>query len=400
VKPIFSTRPGLPLALVAAVTIALPTACLAAVNIIASPHPGGQSWLQGIAAVSSTDAWAVGGFVNTAGATETNVLQWNGKNWAKVASPSPGNTARCSAAENSSVLFGVSATSETNALAVGGFHQCSQKDKTLIVLWNGSVWTKVASPNPSATGNNDLYAVSANSATDAWAVGSYDTATGTQALILRWNGASWALESNPTVPGSVLNAVQANASDDVWAVGVVNGNGTGQTLAEHWDGTSWSVVPSPNVTGAVADGFSAIASASSTEALAVGQYLQVNNGISSYQTMAALWNGDQWALIPTIDPSSSINILTGVAALSPTSACAVGYYFNTTKNQYQTLFETWNGRSWTITASPNAGIADQLFGTAAIPGTTDTLAVGAYSKTGSQGTALVSPLDLTMLNTP
>ena len=397
-KPIFPTRLGLPLTLIAVLTIAFPSACAAATTVIASPHPGSHSWLQGIAALSGADAWAVGGFVNSAGATETNVLQWNGNEWAGVLSPSPGNTTRCSAPQNSSVLFGVSAISVYNVWAVGAFHQCSEKDSSLILHWNGASWESVPSPNRSATGNNDLYGVYASSETDAWAVGSYDTATSTQALILHWNGTSWAHVCNPSVPGSVLTAVGGSASDDVWAVGVVNGNGTSKALAEHWNGDSWSLVSIPKVTGATADGFSAVASTSPTDVWAVGQSLRVINGKTSHQTMAAHWNGRAWTLIPPINPPGNINVLTGVAAHSPSSACAVGFYFNTTKNQYQALFEEWNGASWALMASPNAGKADQLLGAAAILGT-DTWAVGAFSNTESQATGLVSPLDLTMLNT-
>jgi hypothetical protein len=52
----------------------------------------------------------------------------------------------------------------------------------------------VASPNPGGTtSSNDfsyLSSVSADSATDAWAVGSYVNSS-TETLVFRWNGSSW-----------------------------------------------------------------------------------------------------------------------------------------------------------------------------------------------------------------
>ena len=44
---------------------------------------------------------------------------------------------------------------------------------TLILHWNGSAWSQVASPSPSSFGYNFLYGVSAVSGGDAWAVGYY-----------------------------------------------------------------------------------------------------------------------------------------------------------------------------------------------------------------------------------
>jgi hypothetical protein len=49
--------------------------------------------LYGVSADSATDAWAVGDYGNpTTRAGETLVLHWNGTSWSKVASPNPGGT--------------------------------------------------------------------------------------------------------------------------------------------------------------------------------------------------------------------------------------------------------------------------------------------------------------------
>jgi hypothetical protein len=63
---------------------------------------------------------------------------------------------------------------------------------TLILRWNGTAWSQAKSPNPSSAANV-LSGVTATSASNAWAVGYYDnSSTGARdTLILHWNGVSW-----------------------------------------------------------------------------------------------------------------------------------------------------------------------------------------------------------------
>ena len=69
--------------------------------------------------------------------------------------------------------------------------------ETLGLRWNGTKWSKVASPNPggttSAIDDGTLCGVSADSATVAWAVGHYfnPTTGAEETLALHWNGTSW-----------------------------------------------------------------------------------------------------------------------------------------------------------------------------------------------------------------
>jgi hypothetical protein len=61
--------------------------------------------------VSATDAWAVG-FFDNGSVDQPLILHWNGHKWAQVASPHPG-------IEGS--LSGVAAVSASNVWAVGSF---------------------------------------------------------------------------------------------------------------------------------------------------------------------------------------------------------------------------------------------------------------------------------------
>ena len=103
-------------------------------------------------------------------------------------------------------LLGVSATSASNAWAVGFIGGSPQQ--TLIQHWNGTAWKQAATPDPGPVGNI-LGGVSAVSASDAWAVGGAYLADGTtQKLVLHWNGRAWKQVTVPGPPGG-LDAVIA-----------------------------------------------------------------------------------------------------------------------------------------------------------------------------------------------
>lgn len=59
---------------------------------------------------------------------------------------------------------------------------------------------------------------------------------------------TWSIVSSPNPPGDdTLFAVTAISAHDAWAVGSFNQQSPSpQTLTAHWNGTSWSLIPSPN----------------------------------------------------------------------------------------------------------------------------------------------------------
>jgi hypothetical protein len=135
-----------------------------------------QKGFTGVQWQVSAGPWAVGGYT---GPGKTLALRWNGSRWKKAATPNPG-------ASNGSTLLGVTALSSSDAWAVGAYTGSNLVGNTLVLHWNGSGWTQIASPTP--PGGAQLNSVSALSRSRAWAVGYTDTGT---TLILRWNGRSW-----------------------------------------------------------------------------------------------------------------------------------------------------------------------------------------------------------------
>ena len=152
------------------------------------PSPSIAGSLSSVAAISGGDAWAVGDTSTQPGRGAPLILHWNGKAWKRVPSPNGGA---------GTVLDGVAATSAGDAWAVGyagmGPRTC-RRCTTLTLHWNGKAWRRVPSPNPSI--GSVLYAVTAASAGNAWAVG-YTPSLARSTLILHWNGKAWTRVPSP-----------------------------------------------------------------------------------------------------------------------------------------------------------------------------------------------------------
>ncbi len=303
-------------------------------QVVPSPDPSGSSnynVLSGVAATSATSAWAVGTYFNGT-ALQTLIEHWNGASWAVVPSPDPTGSAY------DNVLSGVAATSATDAWAVGYNNTPTPSGvpgppQTLTEHWNGTSWTVVPSPDP--TYWDELRAVATTSADNAWAVGFNFTGIGAQkTLVEHWNGTAWQHLTSPNHAGLTpvtnrLVGVAVTSATNAWAVGSYNNGTTSQTLVEHWNGTSWAIVPSPNPGGTSRNNtLNGVAFTSASTAWAVGGY---SDGTAD-QTLVLDWNGTAWKRVASPNPGGTTrnNGLSGVAATSATNIWAVGSYSNGT----------------------------------------------------------------------
>ena len=343
-------------------------------TLISSPNQGTKdNQLLGVAPVSSSDIWAVGNY--NAGPYTMSLLtlaqHWNGNSWSIVSTP---NAATHTSKGDYDSLQGVAAISTKNVWAVGYSGNLNAiADQTLIEHWNGSAWSLVSSPNPYTT--QDLYAVAAVSANDIWAVGQdfsyspygYHTLTehwngtawsevdspgyvalrGVTAVasnnvwavggsqILHWNSTSWSIVPSPQPPccgnGYELTAVAAVSANNIWAVGykeVASGEGyVYDPLIEHWNGSSWQLV-----SGGGGQTLSGVTALSATSVWAVGSI--------PGQSFVEQWNGTQWARVSSPNPSTTADTFQAAAALPATGdVWAVGEEFSSTASAYQTLVE-------------------------------------------------------------
>jgi hypothetical protein len=201
-------------------------------SLVPSPNVGTNSnFLLGVEAVTATDVWAVGYVLDEASSVKTFILHFNGTSWSIVPSPNP--------AVSGNYLFGVSATASNDIWAVGATYVASATNlQTLIVHYNGSSWSKVASPNRVVNTANLLLDVDATSSSQAWAVGFANGTEGFERVVLKWNGATWSMPPAAFGAGKLF-AVDSVSPGDVWAAGAAG-------LIQHWDGLTWQVVSAPS----------------------------------------------------------------------------------------------------------------------------------------------------------
>ena len=352
--------------------MAMPLAnCTSSWNVVASPSPGaGDHYANRIVASSHSDAWVVGDFYPVIGGVlQTLAEHWNGTSWSVVPAVNVGG--------GDNHLLGAADIAANDVWAVGRSRNSNAGDppfQTLVEHWNGTSWVAIASPNNGAL-TSEFWDVAGTSSNDVWAVGDYQLAvTGGsiwQTLIEHWNGANWSIIPSPNVPSStgnnILEAVTALSATNAWAAGEYHPTpgSAYATLIEHWDGASWSVVPSPpNVPGTTGDNIlTRIAGVSSNDLWAVGwadQTLGTPTNPSKSQTLATHWNGASWSLVTSQNVTGD-DAFFGVSAVTGQgNVWAVGGSFTGTTEQ--PLLERWNGSSFTAVASASqpgpAGLND------------------------------------------
>jgi hypothetical protein len=293
-------------------------------------------------------------------------------NWTVVPSPNP----------NAQDIFqAVSGISGSEMWAVGIEFNADYNEFTLAEHWNGTAWTVFPTPNPGSNSidcaelyQNDLAGVAEVSANDVWAVGQYCISgqNGDASILTlteHWDGSQWSMIPSPNPSqSSSLFGVTAVATNNVWAVGqnYSDANGIPGTLIEHWDGNQWSVVPSPNPSGSTAY-LAAVAAVSSTDIWAVGYA-----GTAKHQLipLAEHYDGQTWNLVDVPHVyNSPFNWFNAIAVIASDDIWAVGYENYDGQSSAQTgLFEHWDGKAWSLVNAPAIGITGgtQLFAVAAI----------------------------------
>jgi hypothetical protein len=413
-------------------------------SIVASPNTDGakDNVLTDTTCASATDCWAVGyydgGNVDADGVPiyQTLIERWNGANWSIVASP---NTS----ATQTNYLLGVSCASSSQCHAVG-YAFDSTSAQTVIEQWNGTSWSLATSPTSSTTQFRYLNAVNCVPSSQCWAVGYSDYQ---HVLTERWSGSIWSIVASPSAAGggsaNYLRGVICNSNVDCWAVGqnsvgdsyIQHWNGSSwsqffvpftaprfhslddvtcvaatdcwaaghfydssdnsQTLTEHWDGNSWTEIASPSTGGTEDDFLEDVTCTSSSDCWVVGTAYDYS--ANSSRTLVEHWNGSSWSIIPSpsgpYSGDGAMNELSGVSCSSASDCWAVGFSGNRNTGPIQTLIEHWNGSAWTIVASPNPSVSDNVLYGLTCTSSSNCWAVGNYNPDGNSHQALIEHWD-------
>lgn len=262
-------------------------------SVAALPTPSaGSGKLTAISAVSPSDVWAVGYYYPAFATQATLVEHWNGSRWSIVPSANV-------AGQRSSLLSGVAAISSTDVWAVG--YADSPSLVPLVEHWNGSQWSVVPAAT-SGTTEDSFNGVAAVAAGDVWAVGdAYDAGAGTDLpLAEHWNGQTWQVATNGiTGTSGPFSSVATGARGNVWAAGASDAN-SGAPLMAHWDGRQWHMMAaSAGTTGGWFDAVSVAPHAQ--RAWVAGSILATKGQIHA---LINEWSGSSWLLLASPSPDS------------------------------------------------------------------------------------------------
>ncbi len=191
----------------------------------------GDYRVRGVWGSGPNDGWAVGegsvGYLYGSG--DRPIQRWNGNSWSfenvgLIAGQPGSSSGQCG---TTALLKAIWGSGPNDVWTVGYNWVCSygtgrygpgaykHSASAVIMHWNGSAWSYVASPYSGLT-DTSLTDVWGSGPNDVWAVG-WGSAGG---VILHWNGSSWSL-STKTPYGLV--SIWGRGPDDVWARGA---NGT------------------------------------------------------------------------------------------------------------------------------------------------------------------------------
>lgn len=346
--------------LAAAPAAAGSTAATSGFVIVASPNVGAQAELEGVAAVSAGNVWAVGQ------AADRNLTEhWTGSAWHKVAVPHPGSFSR---------LHAVSAGGGA-VWAVGESSVSSE-----VYRWTGSSWVAVGGL-PSGSDSLDvqsLDAVRVFSSTNVW-VGGEDV--GGSHELWHWNGATWTHITALDFVGAADDYVSgiAGTSAHVIVTGQADGGdgSFGVIYREGADPNHWHFL------GSTSGDFSMLTGASTSSATNTWVVGLTADASSVSDPIAFRWNGSSLSQVP-VPAYTTDHPLAGVAAISPTNVWAVGYRVTASMGTATLIDHFTGGSSFADLGGPNvAGVDNALNGISEVPGAPSNLwAVGsAGSKT-------------------
>jgi hypothetical protein len=404
--------------------------------IVPSPDPdprGRFSVLNGIAAISASDIWAVGQ-VNGQTLTE----HFNGTDWKIINSPNPAVANR---------LFGVTALSAGTVVAVGDSTDSAGTLNGLILSnWSTGPAPAMSDPAPAASPSSssgvqslvfvaspainglELLTTAAIAHNDIWAIGNVVSGPGAvQPVAEHFDGTKWSVVPTTSFNSDSLSGVAKVASNDVWAVGTLFGkSGSESTLIEHWNGTSWSVVASPTPTNG---GFlNAVTAVSSNDVWAAGDVLDATG--APVAALVEHWNGTSWSIVSSsafgkvtgvgaisadasndvwaaagatvlhfngtkwslVNPNTGVGII-GVEALSPKNVWALGDGRDTDGDSFFARIEHWDGSGWSIVPSPRVNPPEPLDSSSYLAGVAAISANDIWAVGGAVGKSLTEHWD-------
>jgi hypothetical protein len=173
---------------------------------------------------------------------------------------------------------------------------------------------------------------------------------------------SWRITTTPNPSetlDSYLRAASCTTSSACTAVGEYTFNAsTYMPMAERWNGSEWALQSTPNPSGSKTTELYGVSCSSATACMAVG-YDETSAGV--YLSLTETWNGTEWKIQSTAEPTGTLNsLLKGVSCTSSTACTAVGWYENSSGVELPWAAR-WNGTAWSVQSVPAPTGAKQTF---------------------------------------
>jgi hypothetical protein len=301
-------------------------------SVVHTPEVGTQAnSLYGVTTLPDGTAWATGIYTEESGQTGRALTEyWNGQSWTVVPAADPGS------AED--MLYGVAGVSDSDVWAVGGDDGSDGFFHPLIEHWDGHEWS--AQPTGGLGNFNGILTSVTSDGQSVWATGQLlSNGAPDRQIVLRLVGDTWTIVPTPPVvtpTGAVANAYPqaiAPSAQGLWLAGNDRAGDTGfSTLVEGPQSNSQgenqiAELKTPNPTPqdnylygiAPVDGGSA--------AWAVGYAISPSTGNGSTLIEHGSASGG-WKIVPSPDPAGANgnSFISGVQAFGDNDVWAVGTY--------------------------------------------------------------------------
>ena len=215
-------------------------------NVWTTTNTGTAATMKAVWGATASDTWAM--------ASDSTMYRWNGTAWSSFTSPTTnplialtGTRESEAGASGSEVWVSDGPGTVTDAGTSVGPTNSGQ-----LYHWTGGTsWPPLPVP---VVGTNSSWvnALWTNTSNDVWGAG-YQIAAGgsTTGIVVHWNGSAWSLvATTPLTSGTAttFTYVWASGPNDVWVGGIASGGArTGAVI--RWDGTQWSDVTPANLSG-------------------------------------------------------------------------------------------------------------------------------------------------------
>jgi Fibronectin type III domain len=205
-----------------------------------------------------------------------------------------------------------------------------------VAHWDGVRWSVTRSFRTGTT-FSQFDGVSCASEKSCFAVGTrWSGPQPSRTLVGKWDGSAWSVSASPSPAGGYLQQVACSSASACTAIGFANAD----ALVEHWNGTAWTIDSTPTSPSDSSHFLKGVACPTAKLCFVVGSDAAGKARIEQ-------WDGAHWTDLTPVT-HRRFSTLSGVACSDATNCTAVG------DGDLKTLVEHWNGKSWSVSQSPNA----------------------------------------------